>query len=308
MGASGVLRIITAVSLCLLILFFLFQRLFLTTPEAPPVPVAPAHDTLSPENEPVIIQWEKQADEISSLVNSPVTSRHTVLDASTGTPLDAATDDEWATLPRKKWQVAALIMASPDTLDARELFRHLRLNPRDTYIAKPRRKELETWLEPILPVFAWSIEAIGTVTQNELGSLIRSGRLTPLRLLEDEESRKRVQRLLTEEETRRRQWAQRGVEYIAPVLGVNWTPGSKALYEGGASVQSWQIVDGRFYGATRLQLGQASQLWVQRDALSQQLLARIVYWFVESGALSSQETEELLRPSVALTEDITRPR
>ena len=49
-------------------------------------------------------------------------------------------------------------------------------------------------------------------------------------------------------------------------------------------------------------------MWVERDAMSMQFLARIVSWFVETGTLSYSEGETILARGARLTADPGKPR
>jgi hypothetical protein len=276
----------------------------------------PPQDTDSQEGPRKVVRtWEEFADGILEHLDKPIGSNDVpplAADASApgNSTLGSAqtSDPEWAQLPRSKWRFAAMMLSSPDTLAGSSLFRHVQLNPRDIYIAKARRDELVQWLDLVMPLFTSGISAIAMTTEQELGSLIATGAIQPMQLKRDRKTQEKIERLLVAEKEHRRNWSNRGFDYVEPILGVNWIPGTKSVYEGGDMIQSWRRVGASFFGANREQMPLSAQLWAQRDALSVHFASRIALWFVEHGTLTSNESDQLLQQAMSLIEDPRKPR
>ena len=248
--------------------------------------------------------WGDRVFELAALLDDPPSSTEGVENLGTGSTSYDVADDEWTDFPRTKWNVAETCLGRPNTITSAVLFRHVSLNPRDVYIPREARRRLTIWVEAARAHFAAGVQVLAAATSRDLRAQIESGALEPLTLRDDVGVRQYVAKELERVRKARKKWAERGIPYVEPRLGQNWTSGSKLAYEGGQHIQSFLVEGASFYGIRRDQAPTAGPLWLERDALAASYAQRIVQWFVDQGLLDTSEAATIF---AELSESLGEP-
>ena len=193
-------------------------------------------------------------------------------------PASTWNDDQWLTFGRL-YELVHRLYEDPYSIEAKHLFRHEKLNPRDQYIRPSAREQLASLVEFYSPQLGKAWIHAARLRDEEFDSLIQMGAMRPLEYTDDP-------KVLASMNKTRRASAADGIPGEPVFFGAIY-------YNNGKGLTWFRRYGERTYGAANSDLPRYQHSKTIQREVSTSYLESIIVWFVAQGVLKPIEAMSL---------------